>query len=81
MNVLLRERTIAALASAPLQVQKAFIKQIRYLSRDLRHPGLHAKKYNEAEDTWQGRVTDDWRFYFEIEGGTYHITDLKPHPK
>ena len=81
MNVLLRERAIEALATAPLPVQKAFIKQINFLVRDLRHPSLHAKKYDETEGKWQGRVTGDWRFYFKIEGGTYQIFDLTPHPK
>ncbi len=31
-------------------------------------PGLHSKKYDEARDIWQARVTRDWRFYFTIEG-------------
>jgi hypothetical protein len=69
MNILLRQRALEALAEAPPSVQKAFIKQMIFLARDLRHPGLHAKKYNEAEDKWQGRITDDWRFYFKIEAG------------
>lgn len=81
MNILLRQRALAALATAPLPVQKAFIKQVNFLVRDLRHPGLHAKKYDEAEDRWQARVTGDWRFYFRIVGDSYHILDITPHPK
>jgi len=81
MNILLRQRAIEALGVAPLPVQKAFIKQMTFLARDLKHPGLHAKKYNEREDKWQGRINDDWRFYFTIVGDTYHILDLIPHPK
>ena len=81
MNVHLSLRAITELAAAPLVVQKAFIKQINFLVRDLRHPGLHAKKYDEAEDRWQARINRDWRFYFRIDGDTYRITELKPHPK
>jgi plasmid maintenance system killer protein len=81
MNVLLSQRAIAALAAAPVPVQRAFIKQINFLVRDLRHPGLHAKKYDESEDRWQARVNDDWRFYFRIDGNVYRILDLIPHPK
>lgn len=62
-------------------MQKAFIKQINFLVRDLKHPSLHAKKYDEVEDLWQARVNDDWRFYFTIVGDTYRITELVPHPK
>lgn len=81
MTVALKERAIAALADAPVEVQKAFIKQLNFLVRDLRHPGLHAKKYDEARDRWQARVTKDWRFYFTIEGDTYNILDITAHPK
>ena len=81
MNVHLSERAIEQLAAAPLPVQKAFIKQINFLVRNLKHPGLHAKKYNEADDIWQARVNDDWRFYFRIAADTYRISELKPHPK
>lgn len=35
MNVALSERAIASLASAPAPVQRAFLKQIAYLRRDL----------------------------------------------
>jgi plasmid maintenance system killer protein len=81
MNILLSQRATEALAAAPLPVQKAFIKQINFLARNLGHPGLHAKKYNEREDLWQARVNDDWRFYFRIVGDAYRITELIPHPK
>jgi len=49
--------------------------------RNLRHPSLRAKKYNEAEDIWQARVNRDWRFYFTIQGDTVIIRDIIPHPK
>ena len=81
MNILLSQRAIEALAAAPLPVQKAFIKQLNFLSRNLQHPSLHAKKFDESHDRWQARVNDDWRFYFKIEGDTYRITALIPHPK
>lgn len=42
---------------------------------------LRAKKYDEANDVWQARVTRDWRFYFTIIRDEYHLVDIKPHPK
>ena len=81
MTVHLSQRAIEQLAAAPLPVQKAFIKQINFLVRNLNHPGLHAKKYDEAEERWQARINQDWRFYFKIDAGTYRISELKPHPK
>ncbi len=81
MNAQLSQRAIEALATAPLPVQKAFIKQLNFLARNLQHPGLHAKKFDEADDLWQARVNDDWRFYFTIKGDCYHIESIRPHPK
>ena len=62
-------------------VQKAFDKQVRLLAANLLHPSLHAKKYDETEDLWQGRVNKSWRFYFKIDKDTYIITRIVPHPK
>lgn len=42
MNTSFRQRAIEALATAPLPAQRAFIKQLSFLARDLRHPGSHA---------------------------------------
>jgi hypothetical protein len=74
-------RVVAALKSAPTIVRKAFYKQISLLAENLRHPSLHAKKYDEAQDLWQARVNKDWRFYFVIEGDTCIVLDVIPHPK
>jgi len=73
-------RVVEALRTAPESVRKAFFKQVRFLAEDLRHPSLRAKKYDEANDIWQARINRDWRFYFIIEGGTYLVLDVIPHP-
>jgi mRNA-degrading endonuclease RelE of RelBE toxin-antitoxin system len=68
-------------ARMPPLIRKSFAKQLRFLLNDRNHPSLHAKKYSEALDVWQGRVTRDWRFYFKIEGEEYVILSIIPHPK
>jgi len=68
-------------ARLPVAVRKAFGKQLHFLLANLRHPSLHAKKYSEALDVWQGRVTQGWRFYFKIEGDEYVILSIIAHPK
>jgi mRNA-degrading endonuclease RelE of RelBE toxin-antitoxin system len=74
-------RALRSLEDAPAEVRRAFFKQVAYLEKDLRHPSLKAKKYDEARDRWQARVNRDWRFYFNIAGDTYIIRDVVPHPK
>lgn len=66
---------------APLAVQKAMRKQMDLLVVNIRHPSLHAKKYDESRGIWQGRVTKGWRFYFSIRGDTYELHEIKTHPK
>ena len=56
-------------------------KQIALLQSNLRHPSLQAKKYDNPNDIWQGRVNRDYRFYFQIIGDTYRILRIIPHPK
>jgi mRNA-degrading endonuclease RelE of RelBE toxin-antitoxin system len=66
---------------APVHIQQAFDKQALLLLDNLRHPSLHAKKYDESRDLWQARVTGSWRFYFKILGQTYRLEEIKAHPK
>lgn len=72
---------LRSLNDAPIDVRRAFFKQVTFLRNDLRHPSLRAKKYDERSDLWQARVTRDWRFYFNISDDTYVIRDIIPHPK
>ena len=57
MNLRYHPRIAEQLADAPPSVRKAFDKQVGLLAENLRHPSLRAKKYDEANDIWQARVT------------------------
>ena len=81
MKVVLSNRALLSIADAPAPVRKAFHKQLAFLEHDLRHPSLQAKKYDESAGIWQARVNSGWRFYFTIEGDTYRIHKVTPHPK
>ncbi len=61
--------------------QNKFDKQLGFLLSNLRHPSLRAKKYDETHDIWQARVDDAYRFYFQIDGETYILLSIIPHPK
>jgi mRNA-degrading endonuclease RelE of RelBE toxin-antitoxin system len=81
MKLRFTERADNDYADLPVVIRKVFAKQLRFLLANLRHPSLHAKKYSEDRDVWQGRVTRGWRFYFKIEEDEYVILSIIPHPK
>ena len=56
-------------------------KQFEHLLTDVRHPSLHAKKYQGADDLWQARIDKDWRFYFFIVSPDFVIVSVIKHPK
>jgi len=80
VKVLLSERFARSFRDAPERVCRDFGKQMGHLLRDLRHPSLRTRKYDEQRGIWQARVNGGWRFYFRIEADTYHLIDLMPHP-
>lgn len=63
------------------ELQKTADKQFSLLLRDIRHPSLYAKKYDERRGIWQARLTKEWRFYFQIRGDVYYIVAIVKHPK
>ncbi len=81
MKVNYPPRILDILEDAPVAVRNAFFKQVKFLEQNLRHPSLHAKKYDESQNLWQARVNKDWRFYFKIEDDAYIIQNIIKHPK
>jgi mRNA-degrading endonuclease RelE of RelBE toxin-antitoxin system len=81
MKVLLSKRADRDYGELPRTIQRQVDKQLNLLRDNIRHPSIQAKKYDEANDLWQGRVNRDHRFYFKIIGDTYHIATMIRHPK
>ena len=72
---------VERLENLPKETQQKFWKQLGFLVSDLRHPSLHAKKYDEAKGIWQARVDRSYRFYFLIDEDIYILLDIRGHPK
>jgi hypothetical protein len=75
-----RIKESSELGRAPA-IQSVLEKQLEFLVHDLRHPSHRAKKYGEAIEIWQARVTGAWRFYFRIGGDTYQLLTITRHSK
>ena len=81
MTFAFTDRGLGDYRSLSPKLQARVDKQLALLLQNLRHPSLRAKKYDEARDIWQARVSQDWRFYFRIEGDTYKVLAITAHPK
>jgi mRNA-degrading endonuclease RelE of RelBE toxin-antitoxin system len=81
MKIRLTNKAIKQYKQLPKSLQNKTDKQFDYLRLDIRHPSLHAKKYHEAAGVWQGRIDNNWRFYFQIIEPNYVIVSIITHPK
>jgi mRNA-degrading endonuclease RelE of RelBE toxin-antitoxin system len=81
VNIRFSARAKQDFADLPRHLKTRVSKQLELLSENLRHPSIQAKKYDERNDVWQGRVNRDYRFYFQIVGDDYVIIRIIPHPK
>ena len=81
MKHIFLEHFVKQLESFPIDIQNKFYKQLNFLLKDLRHPSLHAKKYDETKGIWQARVDKNIRFYFQINGETYILLEIERHSK
>ena len=81
MKLLITQKAERDYRALPSKIQQRVDKQFEFLLQDLRYPSLHAKKYDENRDVWQGRVDRDYRFYFRIDGDLYVILAIIKHPK
>ena len=68
-------------ANLPSRLRAQVDKQLDFLSQNLRHPSIQAKKYGGTDNVWQGRVNQDYRFYFQIADDVYDIISIISHPK
>jgi mRNA interferase RelE/StbE len=80
MYLKLTDKAISAYQTLPKNLQKKADKQFEYLIKDIRHPSLHAKKYQGHDDIWQARIDKSWRFYFHIVSPHYIIISIINHP-
>ena len=81
MDIFYRLSFKKELQDFPPPIQRKFAQQAAYLVKDIRHPSLRAKKYDETQGIWQARGTKYVRFYFLIEGNTYVLLNITYHPK
>lgn len=63
----------------PAHIKEKVHKQLRHLSRDIRHPSLQAKKIKGTRDIWEARIDLQYRLSFEIIDKTIFLRVVGNH--
>jgi len=63
----------------PPGVKRRARKKFDLLLKDPRHPSLGLKKMKGYQEIWEGRITRDYRFTFQITGQGYLLRRIGSH--
>lgn len=61
------------------EVKERADKQFALLLENPKHPSLRLKKIRGIKDIWEGRITQAYRFTFQISGDTYILRRIGKH--
>jgi len=63
----------------PKNIQKRVKKSLMLFASDITHPSLRIKKTKSREDIWEGTITTQYRFTFQIVGDSYLLRRVGKH--
>lgn len=63
----------------PAKIQKILDKQLNFLLDNIKHPSLHIKKMEGCFDIWEGRISKNYRFTFQIQENKCFIRRAGTH--
>ena len=79
MKLLFTKTFIRDYRKLPREIQKTTDKQLGLLLSNPQHPSLNLKKMQDPRAIWEGRVTESYRFTFQIEEETYILRKIGSH--
>jgi len=79
MTLLFTRTFVKNYRKLPKRIQNTTDKQLEYLLSDPEHPSLNIKKMKDPREVWEGRVTDSYRFTFQIEKDQYIMRRIGTH--
>jgi len=63
----------------PKGIKERANKQFTFLLENPRHPSLRLKKIRGHPTIWEGRITESYRFTFQISGEIYLLRRIGTH--
>ena len=79
MNFQRTERFKQDFGGLPTSVQRRAEKQLALFLENPRHPSLQIKKMEGFPALWEGRITQNYRFTFEIMKDTCTLRRIGTH--
>ena len=79
MKLLFTKNFIREYRKLPQQIQNSIDKQLGLLLSNPQHPSLSIKKMQDPRNIWEGRVTESYRFTFQIEADIYILRKVGAH--
>jgi mRNA-degrading endonuclease RelE of RelBE toxin-antitoxin system len=79
MKLLFTENFVREHRKLPQQIQKVTDKQLGLLLSNAQRPFLCIKKMQDHRNIWEGRVTESYRFTFQIEEDIYILRKVGTH--
>ena len=78
MRIVESERYIREFAALPPRIKARARKQLALFLQNRNHPSLQTEKMG-GQDIWKGRITQKYRFTFQIVGDAYVLRRIGPH--
>ena len=63
----------------PDQIKEITKKQLGLLYSNPRHPSLNIKKMRDIRNIWEGRITESYRFTFQIKQDICILRNIGHH--
>ena len=79
MKLLFTKTFIKNYRKMPQHIQEATDKQLGLLLSNPDHPSLNIKKMQDPRNIWEGRVTESYRFTFQIKEDFYTLRKVGTH--
>ena len=79
MKLLFTRTFIKHYRKLPKRIQGATDQQLEHLLSNPEHPSLNIKKMNDPREIWEGRVTESYRFTFQIQEDIFILRKVGAH--
>jgi mRNA-degrading endonuclease RelE of RelBE toxin-antitoxin system len=79
MEIKLSPHFVQDYKNLPPLLRKRTDEKLKLLLNNPRHPSLGLKKMKGFPDIWEGRITKNYRFTFQIQGRIYILRKIGTH--